>query len=578
MAKYKWSFANVGGTTRVRIETADDLRHLGELDKKMWTVLSCPVEGLEISTESLKAMDLDGDGKLRVNEVVATAEWLCGALKDPETLFAQSDVIAIENIADEGIKAIGEKLVESRKTKDERQFISLADVQASIDAVTIEEQAVPAAPLEADVIAAYKEKEAEYAAYFEQEKLQKLGLAVIAEDAPKPGMKEKDFVAMGKQIADWESAKAAAETANADALAAAKAVYEPLRKLLLLHRDFYRLLRNYVTLEDFYDNNDETVASFQAGTLIIDQRACKLCMRVHDPAKHDAQAPLSGMYLLYCNCVNQKTGKSMAIVAAMTQGEVKNLSIGKNAVFYDNDGLDYDATVTKIIDNPISIRQAFWTPYRKFGNWIQEKINKSAAEKDAKAFDDMTAKADAAADPNAEKKQAFDIAKFAGIFAAIGMALGMIGTMLVSVAHGMKGFAWWQYLIIFVCILLVISGPSMIMAWLKLRRRNLAPVLNANGWAVNSDAIISVMFGRTLTEQVKFPITQDPLKRGMSPWAVFMLVLTIIVMLGLGGWGVYKYMNRDKVSEAEVEQVMEAGESAAPALEAEEAVAAEAAE
>lgn len=571
MAKYKWSFANVGGTTRVRIETADDLRHLGELDKKMWTVLSCPVAGLEISEESLKAMDLDGDGKLRVKEVVAAAEWLCNTLKDPETLFTQKDEIAIANIAAEAIAEV------AKKVAGDKELVTLADVDAALAGVTIEEQAVPAAPLEADIIAAYKEKQAEYAAYFEQEKLQKLGLAVIPEDTPKPGMTEKKFTEMGAQIAEWEAAKTAAETANADALAAAKAVYTPLRELLLLHRDFYRLLRNYVTLEDFYDNNDETVASFQAGTLIIDQRACKLCIRVNDPAKHDAQAPLSGMYLLYCNCVNQKTGKSMQIVAAMTQGEVKNLSIGKNAVFYDNDGLDYDATVTKIIDNPISIRQAFWTPYRKFGNWIQEKINKSAAEKDAKAFDDMTTKADAAvADPKAEKKAPFDIAKFAGIFAAIGMALGMIGTMLVSVAHGLKGFTWWQYLIIFVCILLVISGPSMVMAWLKLRRRNLAPVLNANGWAVNSDAIISVLFGRTLTEQVKFPITKDPLKKGMNPWLSTLLVITIAIILGLGGWGIYKYITREKVSDAQIEQVTEAGENVVPAVEAEESVAAEA--
>lgn len=527
MAKYNWSFANVGGVTRVRIQSAEDIRHLGELDKKMWTVLSCPTTGLEISSDSLSLMDLDGDGKLRVEEVIATANYLCAALKEPKSLFEQSDVIDIENIADEGLRVIGERLQKDGK-------VSLADVQAAIDAVTIEEQAIPAAPLEADVIAAYKEKSAEYAAYFEQEKLQKLGLALIPEDAPKPGMKEKDFLAMGKQIADWEAAKAAAETANADALAAAKAEFMPLRKLLLIHRDFYRLLRNFVTLEDFYDRDDATVASFEAGTLIIDQRACKLCMRVHDMAKHDAQAPLSGMYLIYCNCVNQKTGKTAQIVAAMTQGEVNNLSIGKNAVFYDNDGLDYDATVTKIIDNPISIRQAFWTPYRKFSNWIEEKINKSAAEKDAKAFGDLTAKADAATDPNAEKQQAFDIAKFAGIFAAIGMALGMIGAALVSVAEGMSGFHWWQYIIVFVCILLVISGPSMIMAYLKLRRRNLAPVLNANGWAINADAIISVPFGRTLTEQVAFPIVKLPkVKKGMAAWKKWLIAICSIV-IGLG--------------------------------------------
>ena len=527
MAKYDWKFANVGGVTRVRIQSAEDIRHLGELDKKMWTVLSCPTTGLEISSDSLNLMDTDGDGKLRLKEVVATADYLCGALKDPQTLFEQSDSIALDNIADEGLRVTGDRLQKDGK-------VSLADVQAAIDAVTIEEKPIPAALLEADVMAAYKEKQAEYAAYFEQEKLQKLGLAVIAEDAPKPGMKEADFLKMGKQIAEWEAAKAAAETANADALTAAKADYMPLRKLLLLHRDFYRLLRNFVTLEDFYDRDSTTIASFEAGTLIIDQRACHLCMRVNDPAKHDAQAPLSGMYLLYCNCVNQKTGKSMAIVAAVTQGEVNNLSIGKNAVFYDNDGLDYDATVTKIIDNPISIRQSFWTPYRKFANWVEEKINKSAAEKDAKAFGDLTAKADAAVDPNAEKKPAFDIAKFAGIFAAIGMALGMIGAALVSVAEGMSGFKWWQYIIVFVCILLVISGPSMIMAWLKLRRRNLAPVLNANGWAVHADALVSVLFGRTLTEQVLLPVVKLPkVKKGMSAGEKWALAIGIIVAIGI---------------------------------------------
>ena len=528
MSKYNWSFANVGGVTRVRIQSAEDIRHLGELDKKMWTVLSCPVNGLEISSESLSLMDGDGDGKLRVKEVIATADYLCANLNEPQSLFEQSDSIALDNIADEAIKAVAEQLAKDGK-------VSLADVDAAIGAVTIEEQVVPAAPLEADVIAAYKEKQAEYAAYFEQEKLQKLGLALIPEDAPKPGMTEKKFLEMGKQIADYEAAKAAVETANADALAAAKAVYAPLRKLILIHRDFYRLLRNFITLEDFYDNDQTTVASFEAGTLIIDQRACHLCIRVADLPKHDSQAPLSGMYLLYCNCENKKTGKTMQIVAAMTQGEIKNLSVGKNAIFYDNDGLDYDASVFKIIDNPISIRQAFWTPYRKMSKWIEEKINKSASEKDAAVMGDITAKAENVKVDGEAPKPAFDIAKFAGIFAAIGMALGMIGTMLVAVAKGWVTLTWWQQILVFCGILLLISGPSMIMAWLKLRRRNLAPVLNANGWAVNADAIISVPFGRKLTEQVAFPFVKAPkMKTGMAAWKKWLIAIScIIVIVGI---------------------------------------------
>ncbi len=566
MANYKWSFANVGGVTRVCIQSAEDVRHLGELDKKMWTVLSCPVNGLEISSDSLSLMDQDGDGQLRLKEVVATADWLCATLKDPQSLFEQSDSILLDNIIDESIVAVARKIVESLKFKVER--ISLADVQAAIDAIAIETPEMPAAPFEADVIAAYKAKSPEYAAYFEQEKLQKLGLASIPEETPKPGMTEKKFIEMGDQISKWESEVESIKSQVESELAAAKAEFEPLRKLLLLHRDFYRLLRNFVTLEDFYDNDEKTVASFQAGTLILDQRACKLCIRVNDLAKHDSQAPLSGMYLLYCNCENKKTGKKLQIVTAMTQGEIKNLNVGKNGIFYDNDGLDYDATVFKIIENPISIRQAFWTPYRKMAKWVEDKINKSAAEKDAKAFDDMTAKADATvANPNAEQKPAFDIAKFAGIFAAIGMALGMIGTALAAVAGGLASLNWWQLIIVFICILLVISGPSMIMAWMKLRRRNLAPVLNANGWAINADSIISVPFGMKLTEQVRFPFTQNPAKK--SPAGKIFLVIVLLIVLGLGGYGIYKYITKEEVT---AEEVMEATEAEAnPALTLEEA-------
>jgi hypothetical protein len=154
-----------------------------------------------------------------------------------------------------------------------------------------------------------------------------------------------------------------------------------------------------------------------------------------------------------------------------------------------------------------------------------------------------TAKVDGA--PAEAQKPAFDIAKFAGIFAAIGMALGMIGTMLVSVAKGWVTLTWWQQILVFCGILLLISGPSMVMAWLKLRRRNLAPVLNANGWAVNADAIISVIFGRTLTEQVAFPLVKAPkLEGAMSAWkkwligiCVTLLVLAVIcVVLHLCGF------------------------------------------
>ena len=406
---YKWTFENVGGATRVRIMTGEDIRHLGELDQKMWTVLSCPASGLEIDNASLALMDLDSDGQLRLIEVVKTAEWLCGVLKDPDVLFCKADSLVLDEIADEAILAV------AKKVAGEASEVSLAAVNAAIDAVTITPAAVPVAPYEADVIAMYKTKKDEIAAYYELAKMVKLGLAVIPAETVAPAISEKEFVTMGTKIADYEAGVKAAADADAAALAAGKAEYADLRKLLLLSRDFVTLLRNFVTLEDFYKREADQMAIFQAGTLVIDQRACRLCIRVNDMGKQDAQAGASGIFLIYCDCNSKKLGKTMKIVAAVTMGEIKNLKVGKNAVFYDRQGNDWDATITKVIDNPISIRQAFWSPYRKFGNWVTELINKSAAEKNDKAFADMTAQAQQSTTAMTEgaapeKKQAFDIA------------------------------------------------------------------------------------------------------------------------------------------------------------------------
>ena len=563
MSNYKWNYMSVGGSTRVKISSGEDIRHLPELDKKLWTVLACPTTGLEIDCESLRLMDTDGNGKLRVTEVQEAATWLCSVLKNPQTLFRQRAELKLDDIADEAIQTVAKEIVESKKSKvesegeklDKPELISLADVEAVLEAIKIDEQPVPEAPIEADVMAAHKAKKEEYTAYYELDKLQKIGLAQIPEETVKPGMTEKKYQEMGAQIAAWEEAKKAAEEANAKALTDAKAKYMPLRKLLLLSRDYVLLLHNFVTLQDFYDLSDK-LGIFQAGTLMIDQRACHLCLRVTDMAKHDVQAGLSGMFLVYCDCENQTLKQKIQIVAAVTVGEVQNLTVGKNAVFYDRQGREWDATVYKIIDNPISIRQAFWTPYRKFGNWVTELINKRAAEKEQKQFENITTKVDeksqqmpAATDapaekPQPQKAQPFDIAKFAGIFAAFGMALGAIGTMLVSVAKGWVVLTWWQQILVILGLLLLISGPSMLIAFLKLRRRNLAPLLNANGWAVNADAIINVLFGATLTDQAKYPVLKlkDPfVKEGMPAWQKWLIAALVVIVLAVGAWLLYKF-------------------------------------
>ena len=721
--KYKWHFVNIGGSARVRINSGDDIAHLSELDPKMWTVLSCPTTGLEIDDKSLKYMDCDGDGKLRVNDVIAVSQWITSVLKDNDLILKGVDSIDInfintedangkklyssakqilENLGKEGniisladtadITAIfaktrfnGDGIITEASTDDAELKSVIAAAIATIGSVTDRSgaQGINAdliesfyknlndyvswtdAKVEASygdktdaVIAAYNALDSKVKDFFMRSKLAAFSPsstasldiqtsridAISAENlstkndeiaayplthitgkseielnaAINPAwdknfnviksildpsvtvITEDIWASIGEKFSAynaWKNGKigAAVESLGIDAIrnfiaqdkksvllelvardAALKEEsdnIEMVDKFLHIYRDFYKLLKNFVTFNDFYDKDRDVKAIFQCGTLIIDQRECKFCMRVNDTGKHSASAAPSGMYLVYCDCTTKTKPAKLQIVAAVTVGDIGALAVGKNGVFYDNSGLEWDAVITKIVDNPINISQSFWSPYRRMATAIENLINKSAADKDAKMMANATANINAAPTKTADQAKAaaatppFDIAKFAGIFAAIGMAVGMIGTALASIFKGLFALSWWQLIILFVGIILVISGPAMVMAWMKLRRRNIAPLLNANGWAINATSKISIPFGETLTEIAKYPKMKldDPFaKKGLKTWQKWCLTILMLIVVIAGLWiaNVFSNINEKlgsplpRYNKAEVEEVV----------------------
>jgi len=266
---------------------------------------------------------------------------------------------------------------------------------------------------------------------------------------------------------------------------------------------------------------------------------------VDDPAKHGALASLSKTYLAYCDCTRRGGTDKMTIAAAFTNGDSDNLMVGRNGVFYDRNGNDWDATITKIVEHPISIRQAILLPYKRLGRFLGEQIQKMAAAKEKAAIGKTetqivaTAAKAEAGKPAAAPPTPFDAAKFAGIFAAIGLALGAIGTAIASLVTGFLRLAWWQMPLAILGIMVVISAPSVVIAWLKLRQRNLGPILDASGWAVNARVKVNIPFGRSLTGTAKLPpgasrSLQDPYQdksaRGkLWFWGILVLIVAAVV-------------------------------------------------
>ena len=678
-SKYEWQYCSLGGAIRVKIGSGEDIAHLGELDQKLWTVLSCPVEGLEFDKQTLEYLDTEKDGKIMVNEVVQAAQWLTSVIKDKDSILNGDSVLQLNNIdtstaagkglynssrqilknlgidKDEisladasdskaifaGTKFNGDGIITALSTSDDAQKQIIADIIATVGSVEdrsgekgvnaelIEifyascadwaawKSSAPVMPYSERTAAAFdaynalKDKMNDYFTRcrlmaFDTEVAKAVNVAVTDINdidscpiaAPKAARTldlaainpawQKRFDALASLTgfsgktemteADWRSvettfndyaawlgAKKGAEVETLGevrinailiagekeallalverdkALAAESSSIDDVKKLMYYYRDFYRLLKNFVLFTDFYSRAPGVRAMFELGQLYIDQRCCDLCIRISDMSKHADMAAQSGIFLIYFKATSKVLEKSMDAVAVMTDGDIFDLRPGKNGIFYDLQGNNWDAVITKVVDNPVSISQAFWAPYRKAWEFCVGIINKSAADKDAKINADLQAKVKTAAatTPGAadaaktDKPQAFDIAKFAGIFAALGMAFGYIGTVITTIAAGVQSTPLPKLILIFLGLMLAISGPSCFIAWTKLRKRNLGPILNANGWAINSKVLVNILFGGKLTTVAKYPKLKlaDPYDQKTPAWKMWLPTVLIILAI-----------------------------------------------
>jgi hypothetical protein len=667
---HTWKFFRTGGLDQVSLESGADLLNLGQLDQKLWVALSCPVKGLELDEKTLAMIDSDGDGRIRVPELLAAIQWASVRLKDTGDLLkgdAALPLAAINETTPEGkIVLSSARQILTNVGKKDAAAISAADASDTAKifsasplngdgVIPPEATEDPAAQaLIKDIIAclggtadrtgsvgvtgeqvdAFFTQLGAYAAWVEQSSAKDIAVLGDATDAAVAALKAvrakvedyfarsrlaafdaRSIAALNRQESEylaiaakdmnitaaevagfplarieagrplpliegvnpaWASAlttlyqvvvtpvlgaaKTTLTVAEWTALNAKFAAYETwlggkpgpaveklglprvkailagsaraeLARLIALdkslepefkaisdvnrlahyYRDMRALLHNFVNFADFYSRDRWAV--FQAGTLYLDSRSTELCIRV------DGQNPLAAMskiYLAYCNCT-RPGGASMTIAACFTQGASDFLFVGRHGIFYDRQGRDWDAVITSLVDNPISLRQAFWSPYKKFIRMIDEMAAKRAAAADAASNDRLGKVADKAVDAaaNAAAASAVQAAQPAlppppkkldvGVVAALGVAVGAIGGALATVSAKLADLHWWQVPLVFLGVMLAISLPAVIIAWLKLRQRTLGPILDANGWAINGRVQINIPFGTALTDVATLP-------------------------------------------------------------------------
>jgi len=695
---HTWTFFRTGGIDQVALNTGADLLNLEHLDQKLWVALSCPVKGLEIDEKTLALIDTDGDGRIRVPELLAAVKWACARLNDPGDLLKGNDSLELDAIntstpdgvilqasARQILRSLGKGndsalsasdaantaaifsasvlngsgIIPPEATEDPTIQALIKDIITCLGGSTTRNGSVGVTAAQIDMffndLAAYiawveqsgakdiavlgdataaacnaiktvRGKVEDYfarcrMAAFDQRAIAALNrseseyLAIAAKDlklsaeevaefplarvessqqlpllqgvnpawsaalaalhqaavtpifgAEKTSLTSAEWLELNAKFAPYETwlggkagsaveklglprAKEILAGNGREALAVLvskdktlepefKAISD-VERLARYHRDLRDLLHNFVNFADFFSR--DRLAIFQAGVLFLDSRSCELCIQVENSAAHAVLAAMSKAYIAYIDCV-RPGGEKIQIAACFTQGDSDYLFVGRHGVFYDRKGRDWDATITKLIDSPISVREAFWSPYKKFVRFIEEQVAKRAAAADTDATKkletaaattvDSAAAGKPAAVPGAAKPK-FEV----GTVAALGVGLGAIGTLLGGFVAGFLGLGIWMPVGV-LGIILAISGPSMLIAWLKLRQRNLGPILDANGWAINGRVKISVPFGTALTDQAVLPknarrLLRDPYAPKTSPGKIWLLIILTLALVAV---------------------------------------------
>jgi hypothetical protein len=290
---------------------------------------------------------------------------------------------------------------------------------------------------------------------------------------------------------------------------------------------------------------------------------------VPDAGAHAAVAKNGGLYTMYVLVEPVGGPPSFTVVVPATAGTRGNLAVGKRGVFFDLAGHEYDATVTSIIENPISLKEAILSPFQNIAKAIMGKIEGLGAAAQAKIEKAGTDATDAVAEGKAPAAPAAAPAPApaaggggaaAGMFMGISVAIAALGSALAFIAKAVGEMSASQRVTALVVVLVVLLGPIVLAGVLKLLRQDMGPIIEGCGWAVNKSMRLTRKLRRQFTVTKAYPEGAEgtPAKRA----AVTLGVLVVLLALAVGGYCWNKsYQEKKAAEQAAVEAAAEPAEN-----------------
>ena len=509
-------------------------------DLKNWYAISCPTGGLRFDARTLELLDSNHDGHIRSDEVQAALAFLkdhgveTAQLSEPDPDGEAKLADVLKRIADlekaepseADRKALADWEAEGRKPEVAVCGASTADADAALAAVEPVVDAFFTPPEDMPLVTDEPDKALPLKDHLNPKHLE--AILAFAEKCVKPVLGERDSISR----LEWKKVKAAFAPYRAwagsrpVASAPEKAGLEEEERLVRYRMNLGEFLVNYVSMDRLYGGKGG--ATFQTGVLRIDGKELNLCFHVDSEAAHSALSGRSECCVIYVKLSRPEDGSTRTVCAVVTAGTVGGLYVGRNGVFYDRDGRNWEATITKVVEAQVSLAEAFWMPWKKLGAAIAGAVKKFLGDRESAADAKLSSAAQNVTDGKKDAAGGAGGAALASSVAAIGIGVGMVGAAAASLMAAVKGMGPWQAVASVVAIVLVVSMPSVILTWFKLRRRDLGAILNAGGWAINRQMRFSMKLARGFTKCAR-----------TSEWWLYALLLAIL--LGLAGYTVWTY-------------------------------------
>ena len=333
------------------------------------------------------------------------------------------------------------------------------------------------------------------------------------------------------------------------------AACEQLKKLILYQKHMLEFVNNFVNLGRLFDPNK--LSMIQPGVLTMDSRRFTLASIVTDLAEHKKIVQRSDICVMYIELTTGKVGeiRKMTLAVAITSGTMRNIFVGKRGVYRTSDGVEWDAKIIDLVQQPVSFSEALQTPFFRFGEFMGKQADRFFSTKVQNMEKDVTTTVSQAANaklPTAPPKAQTPAVSGSMMLMGGGVGLAALGSSVAFMANSLKNVSVWNIVMVFFGIILVISGPIMLVSVVKLIRRNVSDFFAASGWAINPKMRLSRRMGRLFTYSPKFPksiflrgdvvtLFSKDFDRSPNPFSVFLLILVLLACGFAAGYVLYLY-------------------------------------